>query len=76
MDEGVRLSVGVAGHEVRGVGEEDHVPAVRGQGGEETPLVPLLPGGGDADPTRLSRRAVVNEDILRPVGVSSDEVSG
>src|SRR5207245_2239815 len=74
VDEGVGHAVGVAGHQVRGLGgEADEVPvgAERGAGGE---VVCLRAAAVNAHALGNTRLAVVDEDVGDAVGVAGNQV--
>ena len=81
MDVDVRLDVGVSGNQFQ-EREERHEPTVCAQGGTKTLASevgevrrePLAPVGPHADANDRSRYSVVDEDVLRVVGVPRDEV--
>ncbi|MCJ7575903.1 MAG: hypothetical protein MUO80_04395, partial [Dehalococcoidia bacterium] len=76
VDEDVCVTVGVAGHQVRGVGREGDVAAVSADGGVIALVIPLAAVGGDAHPLRDPGLPVVDEDVCVTVGVAEYQVGG
>jgi hypothetical protein len=76
MNEGIGLTVGIAGNQVVGVGRERDVATVGGDRGTAAAVVALIAGGVDADPLGRPGPAIMNEGIGLAVGVAGNQVVG
>ena len=76
VDEDVDILVGIAVHQVGGVGTEAHETAVSAETGGCAASVGLAAPAVDAHPGGLPRLPVMDEDVRHPIGVAVHQVGG